>query len=93
MKITGDIWPIKITEPDPGSIKGQHEGTVSYTEKRGKLKIKLTKDEFLMTILDADNEFTHQLREAIRDCTYQSLEAVFDCDDFDLEVVSEREAN
>jgi hypothetical protein len=88
MKITGDIWPIKITEPDPGSIKGQHEGMVTSIEKRGKLNIKLTKDEFLMIILDADNEFTHQLREAIRDCTYQSLEAIFDYDDFDIEVTN-----
>ena len=88
MKITGNIWAKKIKEEHPGSIKGQFSEMITYHEKRGKLKITLTKDEFLMILLDADNEHTQQFREAVEDCDYPNLTPSFDDGDFEVEVTN-----
>lgn len=88
MKITGNIWAKKIKEEHPGSIKGQFTGSITYLEKRGKLKVTLTTDEFLMILLDADNDFTQQFRESVENCDYPELTPSFDAGDFEVEVTN-----
>ena len=88
MKITGNIWAKKIKEEHPGSIKGQFSEMITYHEKRGKLKVTLTTDEFLMILLNADNDYTQQFREAVESCDYPNLTPSFDAGDFEVEVIN-----
>lgn len=73
MKITGNIWAKKITEEHPGSIKGQFTGSITYLEKRGKLKVTLTTEELLNLLLEPDSEVAQRFQEEVRDCDYDNL--------------------
>jgi len=88
MKITGDIWPIKITEPDPGSIKGQHEGMVTSIEKRGKLKVQIKKSELIYLLTTFDSHLSDKFMEAVRGCDYPELENDLEYSDIDVEVTN-----
>ena len=73
MKITGNIWAKEINEEHPGSIKGQFTGRITYHEKRGKLKVSLTKEELLSLLLEDDSDIPQRFQEAVRDCDYDGL--------------------
>ena len=73
MKITGNIWAKKIKEEHPGSIKGQFTGSITYLEKRGKLKVTLTTEELLNLLLEPDSEVAQRFQEEVRDCDYDNL--------------------
>jgi hypothetical protein len=93
MKVTGEVIFREITEEHPGSIKGQFTGRVTYVERSGKLKIKISKSDFLHLMLSSDSELSDRFFDEIGAHGFNQNSIEIEEEDFDLEVVSEREAN